>query len=161
MPNHSTNHSEFLNQLTQLVEDNISNEQFGVSELADAIGMSRSNLLRKIKKETNLSASQFIREIRLAYAVDLLKDEDITVSEVSYKVGFGSPSYFIKCFREKYGYSPGDSSKQEKEIPVIAEPRKRKIPVLLVSIVSVIIIAITLYFVLKPDPRIDKYRQAR
>ena len=108
MSNLQSTENDFLNQLTQIVEDNISNEQFGVSELANEIGMSRSNLLRKIKKSTNLSVSQFIRQIRLKTAMDLLKQDAYTVSEVSYKVGFGSTSYFIKCFREHYGYPPGE-----------------------------------------------------
>ena len=103
-----SNEFDFLNQVSQIIEDNISNEQFGVSELAHEIGMSRSNLLRKIKKSTNLSVSQFIRQIRLKTAMDLLKQDAYTVSEVSYKVGFGSTSYFIKCFREHYGYPPGE-----------------------------------------------------
>ena len=103
-----SNEIDFLNQVSQIIEDNISNEQFGVSELAHEIGMSRSNLLRKIKKSTNLSVSQFIRQIRLKTAMDLLKQDAYTVSEVSYKVGFGSTSYFIKCFREHYGYPPGE-----------------------------------------------------
>ena len=59
---------EFLQKITEIIEKNISNEQFGVSELADEIGMSRSNLLRKVKKLTNLSVSQFIRNVRLENA---------------------------------------------------------------------------------------------
>ena len=73
--------------------------------------MSRSSLLRKCKKQTQLSASQFIRQIRLEEAMELLQEFDLTVSEVSYRVGFGSTSYFIKCFREHYGYPPGEVSK--------------------------------------------------
>ncbi|MBN1822100.1 MAG: helix-turn-helix domain-containing protein [Prolixibacteraceae bacterium] len=105
--------NDFLNKLIELIGENISNEQFGVSELADRIGMSRSNLLRKIKKLTDLSASQFIRQIRLEYAMELLKEENYNVSEVSYKVGFGSTSYFIKCFHDFYGYPPGEVGKKE------------------------------------------------
>lgn len=101
------NKSTFLEEARDIILKNLSNEQFGVSELADAMNMSRSNLLRKIKKQTDLSASQFIRNVRLEEAMVLLKENDTTVSEVSYQVGFGSTSYFIKCFREQYGFSPG------------------------------------------------------
>ena len=104
--------NQFLERLTVKIIENISNEQFGVSELANEIGMSRSNLLRKVKTLTGLSVSQFIRKIRLNEANKLLKDNDITVSEVSYKVGFSSPSYFIKCFREQFGFSPGEIHNQ-------------------------------------------------
>ena len=102
---------DFLNKLISIIQDNISDELFGVSELAQSIGMSRSNLLRRIKKTTNLSASQFIRKVRLQNAKDLLGDSSLTVSEVSFKVGFSSTSYFIKCFREEYGYPPGEVGK--------------------------------------------------
>jgi len=99
--------NDFLNKVNSIIEENISNEQFGVSELASAVDMSRSNLLRKIKKITNLSASQYIRKIRLEFAMELLKETSLTASEVSYKVGFNSTSYFIKCFHDEYGFPPG------------------------------------------------------
>ena len=100
---------DFLSKTEKIILENLSNDQFGVSELAEALHMSRSNLLRKIKKGTNLSASQYIRKIRLNEAMELLKKGELNVSEVSYRVGFGSTSYFIKCFREEYGYSPGEA----------------------------------------------------
>ncbi len=101
----------FIDKAEALIVDNLSNEQFGVSELAGAMNMSRSSLLRKIKKHTKLSASQFIRQVRLQKGMELLKETSLTVSEISYQVGFGSTSYFIKCFREHYGYPPGELGK--------------------------------------------------
>ncbi|MBT9189261.1 helix-turn-helix domain-containing protein [Zobellia russellii] len=114
--------SPFTKQAEALVLANLSDEHFGVSELAAAMHMSRSNLLRKCKKQTQLSASQFIRQIRLQQAMELLKDSDLTVSEVSYRVGFGSTSYFIKCFREAYGCPPGEVGK--KSIEALAPPEE-------------------------------------
>lgn len=111
MSNSSTNTASFIEQAEALILQQLGNEQFGVSELADAMHMSRSNLLRKIKKQTKLSASQFIRQVRLKEAMALLKEGSSTVSEISYQVGFGSTSYFIKCFREQYGYPPGEVGK--------------------------------------------------
>ncbi len=90
----------------------MSNERFGVSELAREVGMSRSSLLRKVKKASGLSVSQFIRQVRLQRAMELLKKDSHTVSEVSFLVGFSSPSYFIKCFREHYGYPPGEAERR-------------------------------------------------
>ena len=101
----------FIDKAEALIVENLSNEQFGVSELAGAMSMSRSNLLRKTKKHTKLSASQFIRQVRLQKGMELLKETSLTVSEISYQVGFGSTSYFIKCFREHYGYPPGELGK--------------------------------------------------
>ena len=68
--------------------------------------------MRKIKKQTQLSASQFIREIRLQKGMELLEETEFTVSEIAYQVGFSNNSYFIKCFREYYGYSPGEARKR-------------------------------------------------
>ncbi|MDD7914426.1 helix-turn-helix domain-containing protein [Polaribacter ponticola] len=104
--------SNFIEKAELIVLENISNEQFGVSQLADLMHMSRSNLLRKIKKETTLSASKFISKVRLIKSKELLEDKDLTISEISYQVGFGSSSYFIKCFREYYGYPPGELGKK-------------------------------------------------
>ena len=101
-----------MDQAKAVVLEHLSDENFGVSELAGALNMSRSNLLRKIKKHTQLSASQFIRQIRLKESMALLRKGNLSVSEISYEVGFGSPSYFIKCFREHYGYPPGEASKR-------------------------------------------------
>ncbi|WP_150451395.1 helix-turn-helix domain-containing protein [Arenibacter lacus] len=111
MSNESANTSTFIKQAEALILQHLANEHFGVSELADAMNMSRSNLLRKIKKQTQLSASQFIRQVRLKEAMELLKEDSLTVSQISHQVGFGSTSYFIKCFREFYGYSPGEIGK--------------------------------------------------
>jgi len=117
--------SEFLNQLTATIEKNLTNEQFGVSELADALSMSRSNLLRKVKKASNLSVSQLISQVRLKRGMDLLRSGSHNVSEVAHQVGFSSTSYFIKCFREYYGYPPGEVGKRnisEEPIPVALPP---------------------------------------
>jgi TolB-like protein/AraC-like DNA-binding protein/Tfp pilus assembly protein PilF len=108
----TSSYNDFYNQAKALVLNEISNEHFGVSELADTMNMSRSSLLRKIKKQTGLSASQFIRKVRLDEAKSLLEETELTVSEISYKVGFSNNSYFIKCFREEFGFPPGESRKR-------------------------------------------------
>jgi len=113
MPDSYPIENEFLKKITALSEENISDEQFGVSELAHAVGMSRSNLLRKVKKLTGKSASMFIREVRLKRAMEMLRQDSWNVSEVSFKVGFSSTSYFIKCFRDHFGYPPGEVGKSK------------------------------------------------
>jgi len=146
---------EFLQKVTKTIEENISNEQFGVSELAEKMGMSRSNLLRKVKKLTNLSVSRFIRNVRLGIAKEMLEEGLDTVSQISYKVGFSSTSYFIKCFREHYGHPPGEVGKGEiidepadNEVPEIAK-KKRTIPIAGAYII-VVLFAILLFVSLKP-----------
>ena len=70
------------------------------------MGVSRSQLYRKLKKINGKSISQFIREYRLQRALELLKEENLNTSEVAHKVGFGSASYFSKCFTDYFGYPP-------------------------------------------------------
>ena len=72
MPDSHPIENDFLRKATESIEENISNDQFGVSELAHELGMSRSNLLRKVKKLTDLSASHFIRQVRLQHAMAML-----------------------------------------------------------------------------------------
>ena len=105
--NDSTDQS-FLDSLYKTIEDNLLNEQFGVEELAREIGISRTQLHRRLQHLTGQSTSQLIREYRLKKAKELLENESATVAEVAYQVGFGSPSYFNTCFHEFYGYPPGE-----------------------------------------------------
>jgi len=143
--------SEFIASLRTIIEENISNERFGVSELSERIGMSRSNLLRKIRKHTDLSASQFIRTIRLENAMEALKDGNSTVSEVAFMVGFNSTSYFIKCFRDHYGYPPGEankinlSSQQEDITEKNGGAAKNRTTLLLISVMVVAVILIAVF----------------
>lgn len=119
---------EFLRRLTSVLEEHLEDSRFGVSELAREMGMSRSNLLRKVTRLTGQSVSQFIREVRLRNAMNLLKEGSHNVSEVSYLVGFSSVSYFIKCFRERYGFPPGETSSQalSEDDPVRESPSGKR-----------------------------------
>jgi len=109
--------------MTEIVDANLHNEHFGPEELAAQLGMSHSALHRKVKKVCNKTISRFIREKRLEKAKELFQKEDISVSEVAYQVGFGSPSYFNKCFHEYFGVAPGEFKKGEEvklnETPIL------------------------------------------
>jgi TolB-like protein/AraC-like DNA-binding protein len=105
----------FLQKLEEVVEANLQNDQFSVEALADQMNMSRSNLHRKLKQTTGQTANQFVREYRLERAMDLLKKEEKTITEVAYEVGFSSQSYFTSCFSEYYGYPPGEAKIRAKE----------------------------------------------
>jgi TolB-like protein/AraC-like DNA-binding protein/Tfp pilus assembly protein PilF len=147
MPDNPISINDFLSQVTAIIEQNLANEQFGVSELADAMNMSRSNLLRKVKKETQLSASQLINQIRLKRAMEMLRKSALNVSEVSHQVGFNSTSYFIKCFREYYGYPPGEVGKRPdtEPVPVIHSNRNRNIVIAAGTVVLMIVMVAVLY----------------
>ncbi|HEX5171049.1 MAG TPA: helix-turn-helix domain-containing protein [Cyclobacteriaceae bacterium] len=99
----------FVGKLRQEVEDNLTNDQFGVEELAKNIGLSRSQLHRKLNAATGQSVSQFIREYRLQRGMELLRRGDLTAAEVADRIGFGSATYFNKCFNEYYGFPPGEA----------------------------------------------------
>tara|TARA_R110000868_G_scaffold320796_4_gene581762 strand:- start:10542 stop:13502 length:2961 start_codon:yes stop_codon:yes gene_type:complete len=101
----------FLEKIIKVVEENMGDDQFGVEQLALAIGMSRSQLHRKLKALLGQAPTQFIRTFRLQRAHNLLKQNAATSSEIAFQVGFGSPSYFTKCFHEHYGYTPSEIQK--------------------------------------------------
>lgn len=106
------NGNDFISRLREIVEANFQKEQFGVNELVEKTGLSRSHIHRRLKTSCNKSVSQFIREVRLEKAKALLEEGNLTVSEIAYNVGFGSPSYFIKSFHDYFGYPPGEVKKR-------------------------------------------------
>jgi TolB-like protein/AraC-like DNA-binding protein/tetratricopeptide (TPR) repeat protein len=97
-----------LERLRKVVLENLGNDQFSVNDLSLQVGLSRSQLYRKLKNITNKSISRFVREIRLNEAANLLENDICTTKEVAYKVGFSSSTYFNKCFHDYYGYAPGE-----------------------------------------------------
>ncbi len=99
--------SDFTHRMTEFVNANLHNEHFGPEELAAQMGISYSSLHRRVKEDLQKTISQFIRERRLEKAKYLLLNEQLSVSEVAYNVGFGSATYFNKCFHEQFGKSPG------------------------------------------------------
>ncbi|MFW0739360.1 two-component regulator propeller domain-containing protein [Flavobacterium sp. T12S277] len=97
---------ELLKKAFKIVEENISNEQFDIPFFCTELGVSRTMLFLKIKAWTNYTPNEFIHEIRMKRAAQLLEQNKLNVSEVSYKVGFNNPKYFSKCFQKKYGETP-------------------------------------------------------
>jgi len=164
MSNFESSKSAFLQKVVAVIEDNQADENFGVTELAESISMSRSNLLRKVKQETGESVSVLIRNVRLYNAKLLLKDDSLTVSEISYKVGFSSASYFTKCFRELYGYTPGEAGskaqlEEEEEVatdaPINYDRKKGKV-IGLVLVTIVVVLAIVWFMLPKEEQSIPK-----
>jgi TolB-like protein/AraC-like DNA-binding protein/Tfp pilus assembly protein PilF len=102
----------FIKKLTDIILANLQNPLFGVEELSHQMAMSHTTIHRKLRVYANKSVSQFIRDVRLQKAHEMLEQNLGNVSEISYMVGFGSPTYFNKCFHEYYGYPPGDVRKK-------------------------------------------------
>ena len=98
----------FLKHLDEIIEIHLEDEQFGVEELARELGLSRSQLHRKLNSLTGKSTSQYIREYRLEKAMEMLQTNVATASEIAYRVGFSSPTYFNSSFNKYYGYPPGE-----------------------------------------------------
>jgi len=101
----------FIARFHQNLEENIEDENFGITEMCGAMAMSRAQLHRKIKALTGLSTSHYMRAIRLQKARQLLESTDLNISEVSYRVGFKDPKYFSRTYSEVFGFAPTETPK--------------------------------------------------
>lgn len=105
--NITTLDDQFLNKALRYIHKNIDDPELGVDQLAVELLLSRSQLYRKIKALTGLTATSFLRKVRLEEAKKIFNsDKNYNVSEVALKVGFSSPSYFTKCFKKEFGHLP-------------------------------------------------------
>ena len=102
------NDTNFLDHLRLLVQEQMTDSDFGVESLASEMGLSRVQLYRKVKALTGRTPVDIIRLSRLNRAKALLAQGNRNVSEVAYDVGFSSPSYFTKCFKDEFGMLPGE-----------------------------------------------------
>ena len=96
----------FAAQLRKIIQDNLSDNEFNVERIGDEIGLSRVQLYRKVKALTGYSPVEMLRKARLTRARHLLRTTEKTVSEVAYAVGFSTPSYFSKCYKDEFGENP-------------------------------------------------------
>ena len=99
---------QFMKQLHQIIQSNLSRSEFGVEDIGREIGLSRVQLYRKVKAMTGSSVVDLMRKARLYKAKRLLESRSMSISEVAYEVGFSAPSYFTKCFKDEYGMLPGE-----------------------------------------------------
>ncbi len=99
---------QFIKKILDVIEEHISEENFGIEDLSKEAAMSRKTLHRKIVALTGKTPTLFMRSIRLTKAKKLLKANGNTISEIAYSLGFGSPAYFTKCFREEFGCLPSE-----------------------------------------------------
>ncbi len=98
--------SQFVEKFRTIIQGNLGNSDLNVETISHEMGISRAQLYRKIKSITGISPNDIIREARLRRADRLLETTDKSVSEIAYEVGFSSPSYFTKCYREFFGRTP-------------------------------------------------------
>ena len=110
----SARESLLISLLTETVANNYTNPEFGVDELAEALEISRSSLNRRMRETLDTTANNYIRDVRIQKAEELLRSSSLQINEICYRVGFQTPSYFIKCFRKKYGQSPNEYANSTK-----------------------------------------------
>lgn len=100
--------NEFLNKAFVVTEKNLSNPSFNSETFAKEMYLSRSQLHRKLHAVTGLSTGEFLRTFRLKHAAQMLLEKRYSISEIAFKVGFNSPSYFTKAFRKQFNYLPSE-----------------------------------------------------
>ena len=109
----------FVKQALESIELNISNSNYTVEDLGKDVAMSRTQLYRKLKAITGQSANEFIRTIRLKRAAQLLEQQQLTVAEVTYEVGFTDLQHFRECFKKLFGVTPSEYAQRTPDNPVM------------------------------------------
>jgi signal transduction histidine kinase/DNA-binding response OmpR family regulator len=111
LPHIASLDEKFLQKAKQIVETHMSNSAFGVEQMAEEISLSRAQMFRKLKAISGLSPNEFINDIRLQKAADLIRAKADTLTQISYSVGYSEQSYFAKRFRKKFGVTPSEYNK--------------------------------------------------
>ena len=104
---------QLIDKAVKYVEENMSRSDLTVEELSKHLGMSRVHLYKKILALTGKTPVEFIRILRLKRAAQYLRDSQLNVSEIAYKLGFNNPKYFTKYFKEEFGISPSEYQNKE------------------------------------------------
>ncbi len=97
---------DFVERFKRLIGEKLADSTVTVEELGEQLGMSRVQLYRKVKSLTNYAPNELLRIARLRKAASLLASSEMTIAEITYEVGFTSPSYFTKCYKEYFGENP-------------------------------------------------------
>ena len=105
---------DFVEKFKTIIEEKMSDSALNVEDLGKDMGLSRVQLYRKIKSLTNYAPNELLRMARLKRAASLLASSELTVAEIAYEVGFTSPSYFTKCYKEQFGESPTEFLKRKR-----------------------------------------------
>ena len=97
---------QFLEKIHQVIEENMDDSDFNIDTIASGIGLSRSAFFKKLKSLTGLAPVDLVKDIRLNKSVELIKNTDLSISEIAFAVGFKDSGYYSKCFRKKYNQTP-------------------------------------------------------
>ena len=97
---------QFLEKIHQIIEENLDNSDFNIDAIATTIGLSRSAFFKKLKSLIGLAPVDLVKEIRLNKSVELIKNTNMSISEIAFAVGFKDSGYYSKCFRKKYNQTP-------------------------------------------------------
>jgi len=103
---HSEKDKEFMTRLLEVIDTQLVNPDFDIEYLCQEMGMSRTSLYQKIKNISQQSIGDFIRTIRLKRAVQIMTHEDVSLTEVMYRIGIQTQSYFTKAFKKEFGKTP-------------------------------------------------------
>jgi ligand-binding sensor domain-containing protein/signal transduction histidine kinase/CheY-like chemotaxis protein/AraC-like DNA-binding protein len=103
---HSESDREFMNHVLQIIDSQMADPAFDIDQLCTGMGMSRTKLYQKIKSISGQAVGDFIRSIRLKKAVQILTHEEVTITEVMYRIGIQTQSYFTKAFKKEFGKTP-------------------------------------------------------
>lgn len=107
---------KFVKKVVALIEENIADPSYNVNDLCLGLGLSRIQLYRKLKKMVGQSANELIRSIKLKRAAQLLKQQKLTIAEITYQVGFNDLQYFRKCFKKHFGMNPSEYAAQYSQL---------------------------------------------
>jgi signal transduction histidine kinase/ligand-binding sensor domain-containing protein/DNA-binding response OmpR family regulator len=105
----------FMQNLIKLMNENLDNFDLNIDFLASELGMSRTVFFNKLKSLTGFSPVEFVREVRFERAAEYIRDTQLTVSEISYRVGIEDPRYFSRCFKQKFGTTPSEYRQQQSQ----------------------------------------------
>ncbi|HHX31931.1 MAG TPA: helix-turn-helix transcriptional regulator, partial [Bacteroidales bacterium] len=99
---------EFIQSINSFIEKHLGNKDFVIEDIANEVGMSRSVFFKKLKGLTGLAPIEYVRDISLQHAAEILEKSDYTVKEVAFMVGINDAKYFSKCFKKKYNITPSE-----------------------------------------------------
>ncbi len=99
---------KFLIKVHEIIEKHIGEEEFDMEEFSEELNMSRMQVHRKLKALTGKSANRYIKSYKLLKAKNMIEEKQGNISEIAYSLGFGSPAYFTKCFKDQFGFSPSE-----------------------------------------------------
>ena len=107
------NDEQLMERIIDSINKHLSDSDFSVEMLCDEVGMSRANLHRKMKQMTGITASDFLRNLRMEQAARLLSEQKVNITQVAYSVGFSSLPYFSTAFKKHFGISPTEYAERE------------------------------------------------